>query len=105
MQEIDIWPYYQMVCAQTKIHPGEWDAQNSQGFCDTNRSSNPVPKMRPSDSHPKRENLLSWSTTESKSKELEKRVKNLDLARELKKLWNMRVTVIPTVIGALKTSP
>ena len=27
----------------------------------------------------------------------------LDLARELKKLWNMKVTVIPIVIGALVT--
>ena len=29
----------------------------------------------------------------------------LDLARELKKLWNMRVTVIPIVIGELGTIP
>ena len=29
--------------------------------------------------------------------------KYLDLARELKKLWNMKVTVIPIVIGALGT--
>ena len=28
---------------------------------------------------------------------------NLDLARELKKLWNMKVTVIPIVIDALGT--
>ena len=27
----------------------------------------------------------------------------MDLARELKKLWNMKVTVIPIVIGALST--
>ena len=38
-----------------------------------------------------------------KLKETEKRVKNLDLARELKQLWNMKVTVIPVVIGALRT--
>ena len=29
--------------------------------------------------------------------------KNLDFPRELKKLWNMKVTVIPIVIGALGT--
>ena len=29
--------------------------------------------------------------------------KHLDLARELKKLWNMKVTVIPIEIGALST--
>ena len=27
----------------------------------------------------------------------------MDFARELKKLWNMKVTVIPIVIGALST--
>ena len=27
----------------------------------------------------------------------------MDLARKLRKLWNMRVTVIPIVIGALRT--
>ena len=27
----------------------------------------------------------------------------LDLARELKKLWNMQVTIIPIVIGAIGT--
>ena len=38
-----------------------------------------------------------------KLKECEKRNQYLDLARELKKLWNMKVTVIPAVIGALGT--
>ena len=38
-----------------------------------------------------------------KLKECEKRDKYLDLARELKKLWNMQVTIIPVVIGAFGT--
>ena len=38
-----------------------------------------------------------------KLKECEKRDKYLDLARELKKLWNMLVTIIPIVIGAFGT--
>ena len=38
-----------------------------------------------------------------KLKESEKRYKYVDLARELKKIWNMKVTVIPIVIGALCT--
>ena len=38
-----------------------------------------------------------------KLKESEKRDKYLDLARELKKLWNMKVTVQPIDIGALST--
>ena len=36
-----------------------------------------------------------------KMKENEKKDKYLDLARELKKLWNMKVTIIQIVIGAL----
>ena len=36
-------------------------------------------------------------------KEREKKDKYLDLARELKKLWNMKVTIVPIVIGALGT--
>ena len=36
-------------------------------------------------------------------KESEKKDKNLDLAWELKKLWNMKVTIVPIVIGALGT--
>ena len=38
-----------------------------------------------------------------KLKECEKRDKYLDLARELKKLWNMKVSTIPIVIGAFGT--
>ena len=37
-------------------------------------------------------------------KESEKKDKYLDLAREIKiKLWNMKVTIVPIVIGALGT--
>ena len=36
-------------------------------------------------------------------KESEKKDKYLDLAWELKKLWNIKVTIIPIVIGALGT--
>ena len=38
-----------------------------------------------------------------KLKESEKKDKYLDLVRELKKLWNMKVAIIPIVIGALGT--
>ena len=40
-----------------------------------------------------------------KIKESEKKDKYLDLARELRKLWSMTVTVIPIVIDALGTVP
>ena len=36
-------------------------------------------------------------------KEYEKKDKYLDLARELKRLWNMKVTIVPIVIGAFGT--
>ena len=36
-------------------------------------------------------------------KESEKKDKYLDLARELKRLWNMKVTIVPIVIGAFGT--
>ena len=36
-------------------------------------------------------------------KECEKKNKYLDLARQLKKLWNMKVTIVPIVIGTLGT--
>ena len=36
-------------------------------------------------------------------KETEKKNKYLDPARELKKLWNMKVTIVQIVIGALGT--
>ena len=38
-----------------------------------------------------------------KLKECEKKDKYLDLARELKKLWNMQVAIIPIVIGEFGT--
>ena len=38
-----------------------------------------------------------------KLKESEKKDKYLNLARELKKLWNMKVTIIPIVIGVFGT--
>ena len=38
-----------------------------------------------------------------KLKESEKKNKYLFLAKELKKLWNMKVTIIPIVIGGLGT--
>ena len=39
-----------------------------------------------------------------KIKEREKKDKSLDLTRKLRKLWNMRVTVISTVCGGLGMS-
>ena len=38
-------------------------------------------------------------------KECEKKDKYLHLGRELKKLWNMKVTIVPIVVGAFGTIP
>ena len=38
-------------------------------------------------------------------KEYEKKDKYLDLVRELKRLWNMKVTIVPNVIDALGIIP
>ena len=38
-------------------------------------------------------------------KEKEKILKYQDLARELKKLWNTNVKIIPIIVGALGTTP
>ncbi len=43
--------------------------------------------------------------TRLNSKEMEKIEKYMSLAREIEKLWGMKVTVIPIVIGALGTAP
>ena len=40
-QEIEIWPYYQMLFAQTRICPGKWDIQTSLGFWNINGLPNP----------------------------------------------------------------
>ena len=40
-----------------------------------------------------------------KIKENQKRDKCLDLTKELRKLWNMKVMEIPTVVGTLGTIP
>ena len=42
------------------------------------------------------------STLRSILQESEKKDKYLDLARELKKLWNMKVTIVPITKGLLK---
>ena len=40
VQKMLIWPYEQVLHAQPRIHPGEWDAHTSMTFWDTNRSPN-----------------------------------------------------------------
>ena len=52
-RDILIWPYEQMIYAQSEIYPRDWDAQNSLTFWDTNESSNLGQSKRPSDNRQK----------------------------------------------------
>ena len=54
VQEIWIWLYEQLVYAQHKIRPGEWDAQSSLRFWDTSRSRYLDLTTRPSECQQKK---------------------------------------------------
>ena len=78
------------------------------GLYYTNGSPNLGQKTRPYNNQQKKKicEIVEFAVPADyriKLKECEKRDKNLDLARELKKLWNMKVTIIPIVIGAFGT--
>ena len=96
-----------MVYAQPSIC-AEWDVENSLGFWDTNGSPNLDQMTRPyynqQQQQQKRELAKLWillsQLTTVKLKESEKKDKYIDLTGEMKKLWNMKVTVIPIDIGA-----
>ena len=75
------------------------------GLQHTNGSPNPGQKTRLNNNQQKRRtckivDFVIPANHRIKLKECEKKDKNLDLARELKKLLNMLVTIIPIVIGA-----
>ena len=82
---------------------------NSLGFQDTNESSNLGQTTRPSDSQQKKKwicRIVDFAILldhRVKLKENEKRDTYLDLTRELKKLWNIKVSVVAIVIGTLGT--
>ena len=92
----------QIVYAQPSSCPGEWDAL-------TNGSLNLSQKTKPYSNPQKKRTckIVDFAVLAGhriKLKESEKKDKYLDLARELKKkLWNMKVTIIPIVVGAFGT--
>ena len=98
-----------MLYAQPSSCPGEWDAQTSLRFWNTSRSPNLGQSTWPSNNQQQQQKRIHLQIVDFavptdhklKLKESEKK----DLARELKKLWNMKVTVIPVVIWALGTVP
>ena len=99
-----------MVYAPPSSYPGEWHTQTFMGLWHTNGSPNLSQKTRPySNQQPKKKwtcKIVDFAVPADnriKLKESEKKDKYLDLARELKKLWNTKVTIIPIVIGAFST--
>ena len=84
----------------------EIETQNSLWFWDTNRSLNPGQNITPNQDKQKKRTCWIVEFTilvdhGVKIRKNKKRDKYLDLAREQKKLWNMKVAVIPIVIHAL----
>ena len=88
-------------------NPGK-SSQSNDNNRDTNGSSNLGQMTRLSDSLQKLRtywilNFAIPADHEVKLKESKKRSLYLDFGRELIKLWNMKVTVIPIVVSALVT--
>ena len=78
------------------------------GLSYTNGSPNPGQKTRPNNNQQKKRicKIVDFAVPADyriNLKESEKKDNYLDLVRELKKLWNMKVTIVPIVIGALDT--
>ena len=86
----------------------ENDTKTPLGFWDTNGLLSLGQTTKPYNYQPKKGTCkimdFAVQTDHSvKLKESEKKDKYLDLTRELKKLWNIKVKFIPIVIGALGT--
>ena len=104
-----------MVYVQPSICPGEWHTKTPMGIWHTNGSSNLGQKTGPYSNQQKKKKKEKKKRTYKivdfavpadhriKMKKSEKKDKYLDLAWELKKLWNMKVTIISLVIGAFGT--
>ena len=101
-----------MIYAQPRICPGDHDAQTPQGFCDKNGSPNLSQTTRPCNNQQQQKKKRTYRIEDFaisaahrvKLKESEKKDKYHDLARELKKLWSMKMTVIKIAIEAFSTA-
>ena len=109
LQETEVWPYEQMLYKQLRICLVEWDAQIPLEVWDTNRSPNIGLMTRFCNNQQERKrthrniNFAVPADHWVKLKENENRDTYIDLAKELKKLWNMKVTVMPIVISPFGT--
>ena len=99
----------EMVYAQPSTSPRKWHTQTPMGLWHTNRSPNLGQKTRSYSNQQKEKVIFKIvdftvpADHKIKLKECEKKDKYFDLATELKKLWNMKVTIVPIVIGAFGT--
>ena len=79
------------------------------GLWHTHGSPNLSQKTRPNNNQQqKRElaklsTLLPWQTTEKNWKKVKRRTSTSTLLENWKKIWNMKMTIIPIVIGAFGT--
>ena len=95
-----------MVYAQPSTCPRKRNTQTLMGLWNTNGSPNFGQKTRSYNNQQKKKetckvvDFAGSADHRIKLKECEKRDKYHDLARELKKLWNMKMTIVPIVIGA-----
>ena len=110
VQQIKVCPYEHMIYAQPNICPGEWHThtQTPMGFWHKYESLNLGQTTRPYNNQQEKRTckIVDFAVPTDhriKLKESEKKEKYLDLARESKKLWNMKVIIIPIVIGAFGT--
>ena len=98
-----------MVYAQPSICRRKWHTWTPFWLWHTDRLPNLGQKTRPNNNQQlKKRNckIVDFAVPTDhriKLKEWEKKDKYLDLARELKKLWNMKVIIIPIVVGAFGT--
>ena len=98
-----------MVYAQPSTCPRKWHTQTSMGLWYTNGSPNLGQKTIPYNNQQKKKKICKIvdfavpADHRIKLKEWEKEDKHLNLAKELKKLWNMKVTIIPIEIGTFGT--
>ena len=90
---------------ENEAHKLHWDFDAQADPQVTARLSGPIKKKKKNNDKKERTcrivDLAVLAEQRIELKECEKRDKYLDLARKLKKPWNMKVTIIPIVIGTL----
>ena len=110
MQEIEIWPYEQMLYAQPASilendkHELHWHfAIQTDLVISARRPGIIIIQKKKKKRTYKIVDFAVPVDHRIKLRECEKKDKYLDPARELKKIWNMKVTIIPLVIRAYVT--